>query len=119
MCATIALASLDALEADHDRAEAAHAEVEALGQNWLSNGHVSVHDLDRLGTILSDLRALYQRHILVEDTQIFPLAARVLDAGAINAIGAEMAARRGIDLSKFADLNLYHPARRPLPMKTR
>jgi len=115
----IALASLNALEADHDQAEAAHAEVEALGQNWLSNGHLSARDLDRLGAILRDLRSLYQRHILVEDTQIFPLAERVLDADAIRAIGEEMALRRGIDLSKIADLNLYHPGRRPLQMKTK
>lgn len=115
----IALASLDALEADHDRAETAHAEVETLGQKWLSNGHLSAQEFDRLGALLRDLRSLYQRHILIEDTQIFPLAGRVLDTDAIRAIGGEMAARRGIDLSKIADRNLYRPGHRSLPLKTK
>jgi hemerythrin-like domain-containing protein len=43
------------------------------------------------------VRAGYDAHIRKEETAILPLAAAALDAETLRAIGAEMAARRGVD----------------------
>jgi hypothetical protein len=42
------------------------------------------------------LKVLYQRHITVEDEELFPAAARVLDDAQLRQIGLEMAARRRV-----------------------
>lgn len=91
-----ALASLDSLEADHDRAEKAHAEVETLGQRWLAEGRLSAREADRLSQLLNELKNTYERHIAVEDSDIFPLAGMVLGRSELDEVGREMAARRGI-----------------------
>lgn len=44
------------------------------------------------------LQTLYRTHIAVEDHELFPVAARALDAPAPQAIGREMAARRNVAL---------------------
>ena len=107
-----ALAALAALEADHDAADAGHAAVDRLGRKWLDEGHLSPEETARLGDTLQSLHALYQRHIKIEDTQIFPLAGQVLDAPTIRAVGREMAERRGIDLDTLPDLRLRCPTPR-------
>ena len=43
------------------------------------------------------VRAAYDAHIAREEGELIPLAAQVLDAGALASIGHEMAARRGVD----------------------
>jgi hypothetical protein len=43
------------------------------------------------------VRAAYDMHIEREETALIPLAANSLDAAALAEIGAEMAARRGVD----------------------
>jgi hemerythrin-like domain-containing protein len=42
------------------------------------------------------LQALYEHHIAIEDREVFPVAARVLDRAQIVKIGGEMAARRQV-----------------------
>ena len=74
-----ALAAVDALEADHDRANAGHVEVEHLGRKWLAEGRLTRKEMARMAEVLDSLQSLYQSHIKIEDTQVFPLAARVLD----------------------------------------
>jgi iron-sulfur cluster repair protein YtfE (RIC family) len=106
------LAAIDALEADHDRADEGHAEVERLGCKWLAEGQLTRHEIAGLREFLEGLQSLYQKHIKIEDTQIFPLAGEVLDAPTIRAVGQEMAARRGIDLDALPDLKLRCPTRR-------
>ncbi len=95
--ARAALAALAALEADHDRADAAHAEIDTLGKRWLNHGCLTAAETARLSELLHELRVLYRRHIGVEDREIFPLAGRVLEPDAITALGREMAERRGVD----------------------
>lgn len=90
-----ALAQIEALEADHREAQAAHALVERLGQTWLAENRLLPADLAALSQTLTQLRAVYARHIRVEDEEIFPLAGRVLDKSTLHHVGAEMAARRG------------------------
>lgn len=87
-----------ALEMDHRRAEAAHAEVEQLAQGWLDHNQLNAPETERLTLLLRELRQTYASHIRLEDEQIFPLAGRLLDGETLKTIGAEMAARRGQSL---------------------
>ncbi|HEY3332159.1 MAG TPA: hemerythrin domain-containing protein [Capsulimonadaceae bacterium] len=110
--ARAALAAVDALEADHDRADLGHVEVERIGQQWLADGRITGGDIDTMQTVLSELQSLYQAHIVIEDTKIFPMAALVLDEVTIAGVGREMAERRGINLDTAPDLKLRCPTQR-------
>jgi hemerythrin-like domain-containing protein len=91
-----ALARVDVLEQDHQRAERSHFEIERLGQEWLSRGQLEARHSARLQELLDGLSRLYQRHIRIEDTELFPSAKRLLSAVECGIIGAEMAARRAV-----------------------
>jgi hemerythrin-like domain-containing protein len=90
------LARIDSLQQDHECAERSHREVDHLGQLWLADGQLSPQDAEHLTTVLTHLAELYRRHIAMEDTEVFPFAANALASSDRYAIGAEMAARRGI-----------------------
>jgi hemerythrin-like domain-containing protein len=102
--AQAAFSTLDNLHEDHEIADLAHQEVEALCQQWLTDEALGKEDCDRLRDLLERLKRIYESHIAVEDTQVFPLAEKLLEASAIQAIAAEMAARRGIDLQVRGEL---------------
>ncbi len=91
-----ALSRLDQLEGDHRWAGPLHTAVEQLGEKYLSEGRLSEPEIGRFRTSVANLIAMYQRHIRIEDEQIFPLAARVLSRDEKEAVAKEMAARRGI-----------------------
>lgn len=91
-----ALETVQTLEADHRAAGIDHAEVEALGSRWLTAGHLSPGATRELVARLDELQALYQRHIAVEDGEIFRLAREVLPRNELADIGREMARRRGL-----------------------
>jgi hemerythrin-like domain-containing protein len=93
-----ASAKLNTLEHDHAAADRAHRELELLGERLLSSGRFE-HEAERarFATLAETLRHLYREHIRLEDDEILPLAASVVDAEEKEAIGAEMASRRGID----------------------
>jgi hemerythrin-like domain-containing protein len=93
------LARVDGLEQDHVRAGAGHAEVDRLGLAWLANGRLSQEEAARLTAVLAELSELYRAHIAIEDTEVFPVAAEALSASDREAIGSEMAARRGRSLN--------------------
>jgi hemerythrin-like domain-containing protein len=87
---------LDGLHADHMDAEIKHQQVDDLGRAWLADERLS-HDNARIFiSLLKELRATYEKHIAVEDNELFPLAGRVLDRAELEAIAKEMAARRGL-----------------------
>lgn len=92
-----ALAKIQALEADHEAAQRGHDEVESLGRRWLAAGRLSTDEASHLVRRLQELQSIYDRHIAVEDNEIFPLAKQVLDAKALTEVGREMAERRGQD----------------------
>jgi hemerythrin-like domain-containing protein len=94
------LAQIDSLEQDHECAEQSHVEVDRLGESWLRNGQLSPEDASHLEMLVTQLEALYRHHIGVEDTEVFRAAARVLPAKERQAIGEEMAARRGFFVAK-------------------
>lgn len=91
-----ALSVIDALEHDHDEANAHHEAVDMLIRRWLKDSPLVPAESAELGERLSALRTLYQRHIAVEDHDLFPAAARLLSEDQIRLIGREMAARRGV-----------------------
>lgn len=84
------------LEAEHSLTEPYHAEIEELGRAWLSHGDLSSQCRDRFAECVDILLAVYQEHIRVEDEELFPLAATILKPDEVEAIGEEMASRRGL-----------------------
>lgn len=91
-----ALARIDALEADHEKARHRHELTEVLGRKWLDTGGLSEDETRQLAAALSELQSMYERHIAIEDSEIFPLAAKVLAKETLAQVGQEMAARRGL-----------------------
>jgi hemerythrin-like domain-containing protein len=96
--AQAAVSMLDVLHEDHETANLAHQEVESLCLQWLADDALAKEPCHRLGELLESLKSIYERHIAVEDTEVFPLARRLLDISELQAIATEMASRRGIDL---------------------
>lgn len=83
------------LEKDHREAEILHREVEQLGEEWLGTGKLDSRQLERFCKAVERLAVIYREHIDLEDRLIFPLAAHALSPEAKDAMGREMAARRG------------------------
>jgi hemerythrin-like domain-containing protein len=90
------LASIARLEQEHVQATIYHQEVDCLGRRWLAEGHLAASDFERLLLALTALDLLYRRHIKVEESIVFPFAARVLSHSQKTSIGIEMASRRGV-----------------------
>jgi hemerythrin-like domain-containing protein len=97
-----ALALLDSLHADHAEAEIRHRRVDELGCKWLTEEKLPLDNVRRLLNLLNGLRTTYERHIGVEDNELFPFAGRILDGAELEAIAREMAARRGLVFSAGA-----------------
>ncbi len=98
-----ALSRLNALEEEHRWADPLHAEVERLGMKYLAEGSLSSQEVDRFRVTVADLRSMYERHITLEDSVVFPLASRLLTEQEKSAIADEMAGRRKVKL-----VNLGH-----------
>ena len=90
------LAKIDSLEADHERAEYAHAAIDAIGVRWLADGIIDSKDAARVKGMLQDLSQMYEYHLAVEDAEVFPAAAALLSDHDKTALGREMAKRRGL-----------------------
>jgi len=93
-----ALARMQSLEEDHRHADTMHAEVKQLCRRWLETGPLPVADSHRLGQLLGELQHIYTRHLSLEDNELFPLAARVLNHQQLEEVGQEMARRRGLSM---------------------
>lgn len=91
-----ALSLIERLERDHEAANRHHAAMDTLVRRWLEDDRLEIDDATALREHLTALQALYRAHIAVEDHDVFPAAARALDASALQAIGREMAARRNV-----------------------
>jgi hemerythrin-like domain-containing protein len=90
------IAKADLLETDHARADRSHAQVDRLGQAWLAAGSLSPADAAQFSALMGELADLYREHIAIEERELFPAAAAVLETRAREAMGREMAARRGL-----------------------
>jgi len=93
-----ALAILDVLEGDHRKAEALHAEVDALGIQCLDQDCLPVRQSGRFRQAVNDLASMYGEHIRIEDELVFPVAKHTLSVTHRSAIAAEMASRRNAPL---------------------
>jgi len=51
---------------------------------------------EELVVVLDELPGLYRGHIHTEDTEVFPLAGKLLSDQELSAVGSEMRARRGL-----------------------
>ena len=91
--------ALDRLESDHQDADVLHSSVDGLLEQWLSAGTLALDQAQSLITALERLERLYVAHIQVEDREVFPLAAQLLDAEALADVGQEMKSRRGLAVS--------------------
>jgi len=100
--ARTALSLLDELHGDHELADAVHKEIDALGSRWLAAGVLSSKSVEHLIQLLEQLQSIYQRHISVEDNNVFPLAGEILTNTELEAVGQEMARRRSINLSSLS-----------------
>jgi hemerythrin-like domain-containing protein len=87
---------IEQLQKDHERADDAHRIVDGIGVRWLDDGVLNPEDADRLKANLKGLSELYERHLAVEDKDIFPIAAAVLSANDQIEMGRQMATRRGL-----------------------
>ena len=88
------LAKVQSLEQDHARADLVHAEIDRLGQAWLTAGTLPAGDAARMTQLLDELVLLYRDHIALEEGAVFPQAAAVLNDADRKSMGEEMAARR-------------------------
>jgi len=89
------LERVDSLENDHALADQHHSVVDRLGQAWLAVGSLAPADAARFSELVQGLTDLYRAHIAVEESEVFPAAAAVLAQSEREAMGSEMAARRG------------------------
>ncbi len=99
-----ALDGVQRLESDHRAAERHHAAVDDLGRRWLAEGTLAARDAASLVQHLEALEQIYGAHIAVEDRELFPAAARLLSKKELEAIGREMAGRRGVSYEPPGEL---------------
>ncbi|HWB53699.1 MAG TPA: hemerythrin domain-containing protein [Tepidisphaeraceae bacterium] len=98
--AEAAIEIVQALEREHAAADVQHAEVEFWYRRWMEFGSLAAPQVRKLARVLEELRKMYERHIDIEDHEIFPLAGRVLDSEQLSELGAQMAERRGLSYDK-------------------
>jgi hemerythrin-like domain-containing protein len=91
-----ALSKLDALEEDHRWAEPLHTRLDHLGACYLRDGELPSDQAREFADAINQLQHMYERHIAVEDEQVFPIAARVLSADEKVRIANQMAQRRNL-----------------------
>jgi uncharacterized protein (DUF2249 family)/hemerythrin-like domain-containing protein len=128
-----ALAMVQSLHHDHNAAEPAHEQINILYREWINQGSLAQSDRAELGQLLKGLQAMYQRHLAIEDTELFPLAAQALNEQNLRQLGQEMAQRRGLNAPEFthqqgaSDMTIQHtidvrsipgPQRHPLIFQT-
>lgn len=91
-----AFSKLEELEDEHRWAAPLHAGVDRLGAQYLSTGNLSSAEVDDFRKAVVSLASMYKQHISIEDSMVFPLAARVLSDAEKMVIAEEMAARRKV-----------------------
>jgi hemerythrin-like domain-containing protein len=98
-----AIERLEPLEHDHVLAASLHAEVEELGQRYIAVGSLESPGAEAFRKAIASLVSIYKQHINIEDSLVFPLAARALSAAEKAAIADEMAARRELRVVALTD----------------
>ena len=93
-----AFSKLEQLEEEHRWAAPLHANVERLGTQYLATGSLSSSEVEQFRKDVAHLASMYQQHIRVEESVVFPLAARMLSHADKMAMAEEMAGRRKVKL---------------------
>jgi hemerythrin superfamily protein len=88
------IARLNGLENDHQRAKELHTRIEGLYPSWIASGRLSAGDEEELLSETGQLRRLYDDHIRIEEREVFPRAAELLDGQVIEAMSREFRACR-------------------------
>ncbi|MGA8041931.1 MAG: hemerythrin domain-containing protein [Terracidiphilus sp.] len=94
MGAAAPAAEMDRLEGEHHEAEGMHAETVRLYAKWHAGHGLPQDEEQRLIAVTGRLQKLYVEHIRLEEEDVFPRAARALDAATMETIGQEFKARR-------------------------
>jgi len=89
-----AVKELDALETQHREADDLHLAVDKLYSRWVEGNALSAEDEEWLRAATRRLKQLYEGHIKIEESLVFPRAAETLDKDAIAMMGEEFRARR-------------------------
>ncbi|MFN3648391.1 MAG: hemerythrin domain-containing protein [Armatimonadota bacterium] len=90
---------------EHAALETLHHELDRIGRRLVETGRcANAAERERLGELADRLQAIYGGHIRREDEELFPLAERTVAAEVLQEVGAEMAARRGIDWSEQREI---------------
>jgi iron-sulfur cluster repair protein YtfE (RIC family) len=89
-----ALAQLATLTHEHEAVIKLHEAFEQAAAAGLKAARYSPRQRRTLQRLLRDLRAIYRRHMEIEDRQIFPLAAAVLGPAQMRSIDRDIAQRR-------------------------
>lgn len=89
-----ALAAMAELETQHRTAEQIHSQFDRLVTTLPRDGSADRTALDRFSGLVAQLTSLYRPHIQLENSLVFPVAAEILSASEIQALGEEMRARR-------------------------
>jgi hemerythrin-like domain-containing protein len=82
------------LEDDHHTADALHTQVDRLYTAWIADAELTPENQQALLTATRRLAGLYAAHIDVEESIVFPHAARTLSHATLTAIGEEFRSRR-------------------------
>ncbi len=85
---------MDRLAAEHRTAELVHHRLNELGGHWLKANELSEADLAEFRRLIRQLIGFYAQHIAMEETEVFPVAAKALDSATLRQIGRNMRARR-------------------------
>ena len=96
-----ALAAMSELESQHKSAQRLHSDLDDLVARLPRDGSANPKDLDTLGELATQLTSLYQPHIVIENTIVFPIAERLLSSSELLMLGAEMRERHKDILAKL------------------
>lgn len=89
-----AIAPMRQLADEHAAAEKFHRQIDELAEAWLKTGKISEADRRQYQLAVETLISIYTPHIAVEEKDIFPLAAKLLDSRTLLNIGEQMRSRR-------------------------
>jgi hemerythrin-like domain-containing protein len=95
-----ALSKIDELEKEHLWAETLHKEVDDLGRRYLNRGKLSSDEAERFRKHVASLAGTYERHISIEDRDLFPVAQEALPQADKLAMAEEMANRRNVSRAR-------------------
>lgn len=84
------------LDEDHRGLNELHKQIDDLGRRWLAADRLTSPEIARFAGLIAEVREVYARHISQEESELYPLAASLLEADDFEAIAAEMAQRRGL-----------------------